>query len=50
MENYEIQEMKDDLLLMGSTGDKLCKKAFIYINELEEKIVNLNSRLFEYEE
>lgn len=46
MENWEIQEMKDDLYLLGyelegsREGDTV-HKAWNYINELEEKLVEV---------
>ena len=46
MENYEVNEIKDDLVMLESQfedsrdGDVLAK-AFHYINYLEEKLINI---------
>ena len=44
MENYEVNEIKDDLVMLesqfeGSGYSNILAKAFHYINYLEEKII-----------
>ena len=46
MENYEVNEIKDDLVMLesqfeGSGYGNVLAKAFHYINYLEEKLVNI---------
>lgn len=46
MENWEVQEMKDDLVILGyglkgTRENKTLKKAFDYINDLEKRIVEI---------
>ena len=46
MENYEVNEIKDDLVMLesqfeGSGYGNVLAKAFHYINQLEEKLVNI---------
>ena len=46
MENYEINEMKDDLVMLehqfeGSRDGDTLAKAFHYINYLEERLVEI---------
>ena len=46
MENYEVNEIKDDLVMLesqfeGSGYSNILAKAFHYINYLEEKLVNI---------
>lgn len=46
MENWEIQEMKDDLAILeyemkGTREGKVLKKARNYINDLEKRIVEI---------
>jgi hypothetical protein len=46
MENYEVNEIKDDLVMLesqfeGSSDGDVIAKAFHYINYLEEKLVDI---------
>ena len=46
MENYEVNEIKDDLVMLesqfeGSSDGDVLAKAFHYINYLEEKLVDI---------
>ena len=48
MENYEVNEIKDDLVMLesqfeGSRDGDVLAKAFHYINYLEEKLVDISS-------
>jgi len=48
MENYEVNEIKDDLVILesmleGSRDGDVLAKAFHYINYLEEKLVDITN-------
>jgi hypothetical protein len=42
MDNFELEEMKDELLLQGTELDM---RTLNYIEELEERLIKLQSKL-----